>query len=90
MRDGLKNVYKCLLGGSEDKDAEPFSVVSVARARGSGHKLKNRKLHLSTSKHFFPGEGGVKHWNRFYTEAVDSPGRCSKPNKLYVVLDNLL
>lgn len=57
VRDGLTNVYKCRLGGSEDKDAEHFSVVPVARARGSGHKLKNGKFHLSTNTHFFPGEG---------------------------------
>ncbi|KFP97484.1 hypothetical protein N329_03313, partial [Haliaeetus albicilla] len=36
------------------------------------HKLKHRRLHLNTRKHFFTGRV-IKHWHRLHREVVESP-----------------
>ncbi|KAK4828607.1 hypothetical protein QYF61_000059 [Mycteria americana] len=48
---GSINVNKYLKGGCKDHRARLFSVV--LRTRGSGHKLKHRRLCLNFRKHFF-------------------------------------
>lgn len=44
-------MYKYLMGECKEDSARLFSVVSCDRTRGSGHKLKYRKFHLSIRKH---------------------------------------
>ncbi|KAK4825974.1 hypothetical protein QYF61_003543 [Mycteria americana] len=52
LRQDLIHVNKYLLGGCKD-GARVFSMVPSERTRGNGHKLNNRKFHLTTRKHFF-------------------------------------
>lgn len=40
LRGDLINVYKYVMGGSEDEGTRPFSVVPSDRTRSTGHKMK--------------------------------------------------
>ena len=71
LRGDLTNAYKYLKGGCQEDGARFFSVVPSERTRGNGHKLKHRKLHLSTREKFFALRV-TEHWNRLPRGAVDS------------------
>lgn len=52
---GLPTVYKYLIGEGRGKEERAIliSVEPSKRRKGSGHKLKYSKSHLSTRKSFF-------------------------------------
>jgi len=72
LRGDLTNAYKYLKGGCQEDWTKPFSVVPSNRTRGSGHKLKQRKLQLSMRKNFFPLRV-TEPWNNLPRELVESP-----------------
>ncbi|KAK4821704.1 hypothetical protein QYF61_027776 [Mycteria americana] len=50
LRGALINVYKYLMGRTEDDGARLFSGVCSDRTRGNGHKLNNKQEIPSESK----------------------------------------
>lgn len=65
-------MYKYVMGGSKEHRAKLFTVVPSDRMRGSRHKLKYRKFHLSIRKTLFYCEGGRK-LAQFPREAMETP-----------------
>jgi len=72
LRGDLMNASKRLKGRCQEDGARLFSVVPSHKARGKGHKLKQRKFHLNMRKNFFTLRV-TEHWNRFPREVVESP-----------------
>jgi len=72
LRGHLINADKYLKGGCQDDGAKLFPVVPSNRTRGSGHKLKQRKLQLNTRKNFFTLRV-TEPWHRLPREVMDSP-----------------
>jgi len=70
LREDLLNAYKYLKGGCQEDGARLFSVVPSDRTRGSGHKLKHRKLHLNLRKNFFTSGCGFS----FSGDILNLPG----------------
>jgi len=89
LRGDLINAYLYLKGGGQEDGARVFSVVPSDRARGNGHKLKQRKFRLNMRKNFFPLRQ-TEHWNRLPREAVESPPLELFKTHLDKVLCNLL
>jgi len=84
--------YKCfkyLKGGCQEDGAKLFSVVPSDRTRGNGHRLKQKKLHVSMRKKFFTLRV-TEHWNRLPREVVDSPSLEIFKTHLDKVLCSLL
>lgn len=77
------------MGGNEEERARPFSVVPIVRTRGNGHKLKCKKLHLTTGKHTFTVRL-VKRWNGLSRQVVESPSMDVFQTQVDVILGNLL
>jgi len=71
FRGDFINVYKHLKGGCKEDGTILFSVVSSDRTRGSGHKLKHRRVHLRIGKHFFTVRM-TEHCHGFPREFVES------------------
>lgn len=71
LRQDLVCVCEYLMRGNEDDGARLFSLVPSDRTRGSGHKLKQRELHLNTGNFFFSFEGNQR-LNRLPREVVES------------------
>ena len=72
LREDLINACKYIKGGYQKDGARLFSVVPNDRTRGNGHKVENRKFHLTMTKNFFPVRVREQ-WNRLPREAVESP-----------------
>lgn len=72
----LLNVHKYLKGGCTEDGDELFLVVPIARARGSGHKLKHKRLPLNLRKCLFSVQV-TEHWKRLPRELVKSPSWLS-------------
>ncbi|KFV79539.1 hypothetical protein N308_08364, partial [Struthio camelus australis] len=53
----------------------------------NGHKLRHRKFHLNTRKHFTARV--VEHWNRLPREVAESPSSEIFKTQLDMVLSNL-
>lgn len=70
LRGDLIALYSFLRRGSEEGDADLFSLVSSDRKCGNDSKLHQRKFRLNASKHFF--ERAVKHWNRLLWLVVNA------------------
>jgi len=66
------DLRKYLQGGCQEDGARLFPVVPRDRARGNGHKLKQRKFHLNMRNNLFILRV-TEHWNRLPREVVDSP-----------------
>lgn len=52
-----------MLDGNEEKRATLFSVMSPARSRDKGHKLKHREILYKQEENIFTVMV-AKHWNR--------------------------
>ena len=89
LRGDLRNAYKYLQGGCQEDGARLFPVVPSDRARGNGHKLKQRKLQLKMRKNFFTLRV-TEPWPRLPREAVESPSLKIFQTCLDVVLCSLL
>lgn len=70
---GLINTYKYRMRGGNEDGARLYTVVPSDRMRGGGHKLKERKLHLSVMKKLVKV---VKCQNRVLREPAESA--CSE------------
>jgi len=64
-------------------------MVPSDRARGNGHKLKERKFQLNMRKNFFPLRV-TEHCNRLLREFVESPSLEIFKTRLDAVLCSLL
>jgi len=89
LRGDLRNTYKYLQGGCQEDGARLFPVVPSNRARGNGHKLKQRKFQLNMRKNFFTLRV-TEHWNRLPREVVKSPSLEIFKMRLDKVLCSLL
>ena len=89
LRGDLRNASKHLQGGRQEDGARLFPVVPSDRTRGSGHKLKQRKLQQNPRKNFFPLRV-TEPWPRLPREAVKSPSLGIFKPYLDKVLYNLL
>jgi len=85
----LINAYKYLQRGCQEDRARLFPVVPSDRARGNGHKLKQRKFQLKMRKNFFTVKV-MEPWPRLPREVVESPSLKIFKTCLDVVLCNLL
>ena len=72
LREDLLNVYKYLKGGCKEDGARLFSEVPSDSTRGSGHKLKHRRLPLNIRKHI-SAVRVTEHWQRLPRDVVESP-----------------
>lgn len=67
-------LYSFLVGGgSGERGASLFSLVSSHGTLGSGSELFQGRFRCDIRKHFY-AEGVAKHWSRFPREMVDAPG----------------
>jgi len=89
LRGDLRNASKYLQGGCQEDGARLCSVVPSNRTRGTGHKLKQRKLQLNTRKNFFLLRV-TEPWLRLPREVVESPSLEIFQPRLDVVLCSLL
>jgi len=89
LRGDLINAYKYLQGGGQEDGTRRFPVVPSDRTRGSGHKLKQRKLQLNPRKNFFPLRV-TEPWPRLPREALESPSLEIFKTHLDKVLCSLL
>ena len=89
LRGDLINASKYLQGGCQEDGARLCSVVPSNRTRGTGHKLKQRKLQLNTRKNFFLLRV-TEPWLRLPREVVESPSLEIFQPRLDVVLCSLL
>lgn len=74
---------------TEQKGILLFSVVATGSARGSGHKLNHRQLHLKARNHFLTVRG-VKQRTRLPREVEESPSLEILNPQLDYVLSNQL
>jgi len=88
LRGHHRNASKYVQGGCQEDGARLFSVVPRDKTRGSGHKLKQRKLQLNMRKNF--PLRVTEHWNRLPREVVESPSLEIFKPRLDVVLCSLL
>jgi len=86
---GIINVDKYLKGGCNEDRAGLVSVMSSDRMRGTGHKVKHRRLHQNTRKHLFT-VGVNEHWHGLHREVVESPSFEIFKSHLDTVLGNQL
>jgi len=89
LRGDLINAYKYLQSGCQEDGAKLSSVVPSDRTRGNGHKLKQRKFQLKTTKNFFPLRA-TEPWNRLPREVVEPPSLEIFKTHLDKVLCSLL
>lgn len=82
-------MYTSSREGVKKMESDSFTVVLSERARGIGHKLKQKKYHLNIRKNVFT-MSAVKRWNRLPREFVSPPAVEIFKTRLYVILGNLL
>ena len=79
----------CMMGLWSDLSSLFFSHTLDPVIRGNRHKLKHKRCHLNTRKHFFIVRV-TEHWNRLSKEAVESPSLEIFKSCMDMVLGNML
>lgn len=84
----LTHVYKYLIRWSNAGETRFLLAVARGRPKGSGHKLKERKLHLNIERNSSVVTT-TEHWHRLTKEVVESPSLQIFKTQLVMVLGNL-
>ena len=65
-------VFNYVKGNHVEEGAKLFIEALETRTRSNGFKLRERKFHLNSRKHFLRGRA-VRRWNKLPPQVVESP-----------------
>ena len=88
LRGDLITVYNFLTRGSGEA-GDLFSIITSARTRGNGVKLRQGKFRLDIRKRFFT-ERVVAHWSRLPREVVTAPSLSEFKERLDCALSHMV
>ena len=65
-------VFNYVKGNHVEEGANLFTAALETRTRNNGFKLRERRFHLNSRKHFLTGRA-VRRWNKLPRRVVESP-----------------